>query len=340
MMYDVAVVGGSYAGMAAGLQLAQTRRHIVVVDADQPRNRFSARPRGFLTQDGKSPEDIVAAGYAELAQYPTVDWHKGEVKTIVGEVGDFTLTLAEPRAAASSFRARRVILAAGVDDDLPALPGLKERWGTHVFHCPYCHGFDLNRGHIGVLAHSAAAMHLALMLPDWGKTTLFLNDAFAPDKWQLQKLDERGTHIEHGAVERLAGEGVKVVMADSRVFPWRGCLLSLKRSPARWRCALGAKLRPRRWGVVSKPVLPRQPLCLVFLLVVTLHGLWVIFRLPLATAPWPGRQRTIRWYSIYKSGFNGAVEEPLSMSNSAVSNTCACIASLSHQAAAGGLLAP
>lgn len=252
MMYDVAIVGGSYAGMAAGLQLAQTRRHIVVVDADQPRNRFSARSRGFLTQDGKSPEDIVAAGYAELAQYPTVDWHKGEVETIVGEVGDFTLTLAEPRAAASSFRARRVILAAGVDDDLPALPGLKERWGTHVFHCPYCHGFDLNRGHIGVLAHSAAAMHLALMLPDWGKTTLFLNDTFAPDKRQLQKLDERGTHIEHGAVERLAGEGVKVVMADSRVFPLEGLFVVTQTIPSTLALRLGCEIETTPLGRVIK----------------------------------------------------------------------------------------
>ena len=241
-MYDVAIIGGSYAGMAAGLQLAQTRRKVVVIDAGKPRNRFASHSRGFLTQDGKSPHDIAAAGYAELAQYPSVDWYKGEVETIVGEVDDFTLTLADSTASAAPLRARRVILAAGVGDELPPLSGLDERWGTYVFHCPYCHGFDLNRGRIGVLATSEAAMHLALLLPDWGPTTLFLNDAFEPDQEQLEKLAKRGTHIERGAVERLTGDGLNVVMADSRVFPLDGLFVVTQTAPSMLAIRLGCEL--------------------------------------------------------------------------------------------------
>lgn len=241
-MYDVAIVGGSYAGMAAGLQLAQARRKVVIIDAGKPRNRFASHARGFLTQDGKSPHDIAAAGYAELTQYPTVEWCRGKVETVMGEMDNFTLMLADSSESAAPLRARRVILAAGVGDELPPLPGLEERWGRYVFHCPYCHGFDLNRGRIGVLATSGAAMHLALLLPDWGQTTLFLNDAFEPDKEQLEKLAKRGTHIERGVVERLTGSGVEVVMADGRVFPLDGLFVVTQTVPSVLAIRLGCEL--------------------------------------------------------------------------------------------------
>lgn len=251
-MYDVAIVGGSYAGMAAGLQLAQTRRNVVVIDAGLPRNRFASHSRGFLTQDGKPPYDIVAAGYAELTKYPTVDWCRGKVETIIGEVDDFILVPADTPASAEPLHARRVILAAGVGDDLPLLPGLEERWGTYVFHCPYCHGFDLNHGRIGVLANSQAVMHLALMLPDWGQTTLFLNDAFEPNSEQRQKLAKRGTHIERGAVECLAGEGVDVVMADDRVFPLDGLFVVTQTAPSPLAIRLGCELEVTPLGRTIK----------------------------------------------------------------------------------------
>ncbi|MGP8291310.1 NAD(P)/FAD-dependent oxidoreductase [Vreelandella zhanjiangensis] len=251
MIYDVAIVGGSYAGMAAGLQLAQARRKVVIVDEGKPRNRFATHSRGFLTQDGRSPHDIKAAGYAELAQYPTVEWCMGKAETVTGEIDNFTLTLAGSMAA-EPLRARRVILAAGVGDELPPLPGLGERWGQYVFHCPYCHGFDLNRGRIGVLATSVAAMHLALLLPDWGRTTLFLNDAFEPDKEQLEKLAKRGTHIERGAVARLTGDALEVVMADGRVFPLDGLFVVTQTAPSVLAIRLGCELDVTPLGRVIK----------------------------------------------------------------------------------------
>ncbi|MEH6641860.1 NAD(P)/FAD-dependent oxidoreductase [Vreelandella glaciei] len=244
MTYDVAIVGGSYAGMAASLQLAQARRRVVVIDAGQPRNRFASRSRGFLTQDGKTPKDITASGYAELTQYDTVDWRKGEVKIITGQEGDFTLELAGRQGESECIYTKRVILAAGVVDKLPSLPGLTERWGTHVFHCPYCHGFDLNRGRIGVLAFSESALHLALLLPDWGETTLFLNDTFDPDIQQLEKLNERGTHIERGNIEKLVdkGVGVGVMMADGRMFPMDGLFIVAQTAPSPLAIQLGCEL--------------------------------------------------------------------------------------------------
>lgn len=254
MTYDVAIVGGSYAGMAAGLQLAQTRRKVAVIDAGQPRNRFASHSRGFLTQDGKPPNEITAAGYAELTQYSTVEWYKNSVETITGQKNNFTLLLASQQGRSERIYARRVILAAGVGDKLPGMPGLAELWGSHVFHCPYCHGFDLNGGRIGVLATSEYAMHLALLLPDWGETTLFLNDAFEPNMAQLEKLNERSTHIERGAVERLVdeGENVGVVMADGRVFPLAGLFVVTQTDPSQLAIQLGCELEVTPLGRVVK----------------------------------------------------------------------------------------
>lgn len=254
MTYDVVIVGGSYAGMAAGLQLAQARRKVVVIDAGKPRNRFASRSRGFLTQDGKPPNDIAAAGYAELMQYPTVEWRKEDVETITGQKDDFTVVLASQQGVSERIYARRVILAAGVEDKLPNLPGLAEQWGSNVFHCPYCHGFDLNRGGIGVLAFSESAMHLALLLPDWGETTLFLNDAFEPAREQLEQLNERGTHIERGTVERLTDEveGVSVRMVDGRVLSLDGLFIVTQTTTSPLAIRLGCELEVTPLGEMVK----------------------------------------------------------------------------------------
>lgn len=254
MTYDVAIVGGSYAGMAAGLQLAQARRRVVVIDAGQPRNRFASRSRGFLTQDGKTPNDITTSGYAELTQYDTVDWRKGEVKIITGQEGHFSLVLDDRQGVSEDIYTRRVILAAGVVDKLPSLPGLTERWGVHVFHCPYCHGIDLDRGKIGVLAFSESAMHLALLLPDWGDTTLFLNISFDPDNQQLEKLNERSAHIERGNIEKLVdnGVGVGVMMGDGRTFPMDGLFIVAQTAPVPLAIRTGCELEETPLGKVVK----------------------------------------------------------------------------------------
>ena len=97
------------------------------------------------------------------------------------------------------------MLATGVIDHLPEVPGLAERWGRHVFHCPYCHGYELNQGRLGALAVSPLSMHVALMLPDWGQATLFLNGAFEPDTEQLAQLQARGVELERGLIDRIEG---------------------------------------------------------------------------------------------------------------------------------------
>jgi thioredoxin reductase len=217
-MYDVIIVGGSYAGLSAGLQLARARRKVLVIDAGQRRNRFAATSHGFLGQDGQAPDVIAAEGRSQLMEYSTVTWVQDRVLETHGQADAFRVR----SQCNGEFAARRLILATGVVDELPAIEGLQERWGTRVFHCPYCHGYELEQGRIGVLATSALAMHHALMLPDWGSTTLFTNGVFTPDAEQRAQLERRGVSWEGGSVRRIRGEHADVELNDGRVFSLDG----------------------------------------------------------------------------------------------------------------------
>ncbi|OWV28768.1 NAD(P)/FAD-dependent oxidoreductase [Halomonas campaniensis] len=250
MSFDTVIIGGSYAGMAAGLQLARARRKILLIDAGQPRNRFTSYSHGFLTQDGAPPAEIAAEARSQLMEYPTVEWCTGRVETVTGTADNFLVALAD----GSTYQARRIILAAGVTDELPGLPGLAELWGKRVFHCPYCHGYELGKESIGVLATSELAMHHGLMLPDWGATTLFLNDAFEPNAEQLAQLKARGTQVEYGAAVRISAqaEGVELVMQDDRVFPLVGLFVAPRIHLSPLVAQLGCEFEESPMGCIVK----------------------------------------------------------------------------------------
>jgi thioredoxin reductase len=217
MDIEYAVIGGSYAGMSAALQLARARRSVAVIDAGLRRNRFAAESHGFLAQDGRPPGEIAEEAKRQLLKYPNVRWLEGEAQTARRlDEAHF-----EVQGAQHKLQVRRLILATGVVDELPAVEGLAERWGRSVFHCPYCHGYELGGGAIGVLATSALAQHHALMLPDWGTVTLFLNGNYTPDAEQLAALKRRGVEIEAVPVQRLSGHA-DVVLADGRVLSMAG----------------------------------------------------------------------------------------------------------------------
>src|SRR5437867_3455668 len=148
-MYDVIIIGGSYAGLAAALQLVRARRHVLIVDAGQRRNRFAHHSHGFLGQDGQPPEAIAAKGRSEVFAYPTGTWREA-LATEARSISDGFVV----RAGSDEHRGKRLILATGVVDELPAIPGLAERWGKQIFFCPYCDGYEFGMGRLGVLATS------------------------------------------------------------------------------------------------------------------------------------------------------------------------------------------
>lgn len=228
MVYDVIVIGGSYSGMAAALQLARARRRVLVMDTGLRRNRFASSSHGLLGQDGHHPAKIVATAKAQLLKYSTVTWR--DSAAISTEKHGDTFSVHDNRGKVA--KAARLILALGVKDELPAVPGLGARWGTSVFHCPYCHGYELNQGKVGVLAVEELSMHHALMLPDWGETTFFLNGVFEPDEEQHRQLTSRGVSVETEAVSEVFGERASVRLADGRVIELAGLFVASRIHPS------------------------------------------------------------------------------------------------------------
>lgn len=227
MPYDVIVVGGSYAGMSATLQLARARRAVMVIDAGVRRNRFASRSHGFLTQDGVDPAQIARSGREQLAAYPTVAWTDGRAMSAARHAEGFAVTMED----GATHVARRLVLAPGVSDTLPDIAGLRERWGKTVFHCPYCHGYELNRSPVGVLAVGPLSMHQALLIPEWGPTTLFLNGAFEPDGKELAQLDRRDVVVERTTVARIGGMA-DVELADGRTVALGGLFVASRTAPS------------------------------------------------------------------------------------------------------------
>jgi len=222
-MYDVIIIGGSYAGISAGLQLARARRRVLVIDAGSRRNRFASASHGFLGQDGRDPGAIAAHARAELLAYPTVTWIDGTATTARPVEDNFAVEL----ASGERVTARRLILAAGVTDELPAIPGVQERWGTHVFHCPYCHGYELGGGPTGVIATNPHSVHQAMLLRDWGPTTYLTRGLFEPTAEELAGLARRGVTIERAAVQSISGSA-DVHLEDGRVLSFAGLFLAPK----------------------------------------------------------------------------------------------------------------
>lgn len=223
--YDAVIVGGSYAGMAAAMMLARGYRQVLVIDGGQRRNRFASHAHGVIGQDGKPPGQIADEARAQLLDYPNVTWVKGQADSVAARDGVFKLTLEN----GEHYQGLYLILATGVRDVLPPIAGLDERWGQSVFHCPYCHGYELNRGALGVLASSEESAHQAFMIPDWGPTTFFLNGVFEPSADQLTELSARGVTIEREKVTEVSGDNQAIVhLADGRQVELAGLFVAPK----------------------------------------------------------------------------------------------------------------
>lgn len=224
-MYDAIVVGGSYAGLSAATQLARARRRLLVIDAGKRRNRFAEVSHGFLSRDGAAPGAIVAEARTQLLAYPTVEWHDGEA--IAAEAIDDGFAVTD--AGGTRAEARRLVLALGVSDTLPSVPGLAERWGRSVFHCPYCHGYEVD-GQIGVLAVRPDSVHHAFMLPDWGPTTYFLNGQ-ALDTEARGKLVARGVSFESEPIRAIGGHA-DIELASGRIVRLGGLFTATGTQPS------------------------------------------------------------------------------------------------------------
>jgi len=202
MKHDAVIVGGGFAGLAAATYLARARRNVLVIDTGKPRNRFADASHGFLGQDGSDPREILATARAQLLSYPTVGVVDAEASEAHARDHDFSVLLAN----GEEIEARKLILAFGLRDELPDLPGLHERWGKTVLHCPYCHGIEFSDQELGVLYRAPMSIHQACLIAEWGPTTLYLNGAELGEE-DAAKLAGRGVKVEATPVTRLIGEG-------------------------------------------------------------------------------------------------------------------------------------
>ena len=214
--YEVVVVGGGAAGLSGALMLARSRRSVLVVDGGAPRNAPAAGVHGLLGRDGMPPGELLERGRSEVRSYG------GSV--VAGEViraaraGDgFTVELADGRTVG----ARRLLVTTGLVDELPDVPGLRERWGRDVLHCPYCHGWEVRDRAIGVLACGPMAVHQALLFRQLSAdVVLFAHDQPAPSGEQAEQLAALGIPVVTGVVACVEVAGDRVVgvrLADGRL---------------------------------------------------------------------------------------------------------------------------
>ncbi|WP_369198530.1 NAD(P)/FAD-dependent oxidoreductase [Streptomyces djakartensis] len=205
--YAVVVVGGGAAGLSAALVLGRARIRTLVVDAGEPRNAPAAHMQGYLTRDGMPPAEFLAAGREEIARYG-VELVRDRVVE-VGRDGDFTVVLAGGR----TVRARRLVLATGLKDELPDVPEVAERFGRDVLHCPFCHGWEVRDQPFGVLATSPASVHQALMVSQWSKDVRFFLHRVAEE--ELSDVDLR--RLSAAGVDVVPGEVAGLVVEDDRL---------------------------------------------------------------------------------------------------------------------------
>ncbi|WP_081547346.1 NAD(P)/FAD-dependent oxidoreductase [Chromobacterium haemolyticum] len=217
MLFDVVVIGGSHAGQSAALQIARARRRVLVIDAGARRNRFAAQSHGVIGLDGRSPDAIAAEGKAQLLAYPNAQWRADSVVRAERSDAGYTLRC----ASGQDYRARQLVLAFGVVDELPELEGLEERWGESVFHCPYCHGYELDRGRIGVLGGGPLSYLSAMLMPEWGQTVFLTDGGYEPDEEQREALARRGVEIVRDRIARIVDRAT-VELADGRRIAFDG----------------------------------------------------------------------------------------------------------------------
>ncbi|HCF1766114.1 MULTISPECIES: NAD(P)/FAD-dependent oxidoreductase [Hyphomicrobiales] len=202
MHYDAIIIGGSFAGLSAAMYLARARKSVCVLDTGEPRNRFAAASHGLFAQDGSDPKLMLDTMRQQVGAYPTVRFFNDAAVEAQKADGSFSVTL----QSGATIAGKRLLLAFGVSDILPEMPGLAERWGASVIHCPYCHGYEFSDRLLGVLNVSPMSYHQAMLIADWGPATFYL-DGGELEAAASEALSRRGVRIEPARVEHVTGDG-------------------------------------------------------------------------------------------------------------------------------------
>lgn len=201
--FDAIVVGGGTAGLSAALMLGRSRRNVLVLDSERPRNRFAAHMHGVVGNENTPPLEFLARGREEAANYQ-VQFASANVTRVV----DASDALKIESSTGNSYRTRVLILATGCTDNLPDVPGLAEHWGSRVLHCPYCHGWEVAGQRLGVLATSELSLHQAQMVRQLSENVTLFSSPIEPiDQSIVSRLRSRGIRIVSQPVTAIADAG-------------------------------------------------------------------------------------------------------------------------------------
>ncbi|MEO5682205.1 MAG: NAD(P)/FAD-dependent oxidoreductase [Chitinophagaceae bacterium] len=199
-IYDVIIVGGSYAGLAAGMALGRALKKVLIVDSGKPCNRQTPYSHNFITHDGDSPAEITALAKLQVSRYDTVAFFHGLATSAVKTETSFDIQV----ASGEIFTAGNVIFATGISDTLPEINGLAACWGISVIHCPFCHGYEVRHEKTGVLGNGDLAFDFSRLISNWTKDlTLFTNGTSILTDEQKKKLENRAVKIVEKEIEKL-----------------------------------------------------------------------------------------------------------------------------------------
>jgi thioredoxin reductase len=232
--HDCLIIGGGVAGLNAALVLGRARRDVLLLDAGRQSNLAAHAIGGLIAQEGTSPAALYAAAHAQLEGYPSVRVERREA-TAVERVDDGTFRARI--ADGADPRARRVLLASGMEYVPPELPGIAERWGGAVFHCPFCHGWEVRDGALAVLGDGEIGVYKALLLAGWSDDVVLVGRGF--DAAGRAKLEAAGVRIDERSVVAVRGEGATLVFDDGSELRRDALLVG---APLRQRSALAADL--------------------------------------------------------------------------------------------------
>lgn len=228
---DVVVIGGGAAGLGAALTLARAHRQVTVIDAGDPRNAPAEEVHGFLGLEGTDPREILRRGRAEVEGYGG-ETRAGEVTGVASVPEGFRVELRDGEA----LTARQLIIATGLIDDIPDLPGLREQWGKGVIHCPYCHGYEVSDQAITVLAMSMISVHQALLFSQWSHNITLLTQGRKISEEEQARLRARNIRIHEGTASEIIttqGQLSGVKLEDGHIHPTEAVVIGAPMN-ARW----------------------------------------------------------------------------------------------------------
>jgi thioredoxin reductase len=205
-MEDVLIIGGSFAGLTAAMQLGRARRKVTVLDTGLNRNRYAEHAHNIFGFDGTPPSDLLAQARAQIGQYPTVTLVNARADTVVGNADDFTVTAEDGQ----SFSGRRLILAYGIVDEFPDVAGFAESWGKTVIHCPFCHGYEVAGTPWGLVYSSPMSLHGPVLYANWTDDISLFLDGHEIIEAERSKLEKRGVKVFDSKLKAIQQDGGRV----------------------------------------------------------------------------------------------------------------------------------